>query len=395
MFHVVFKYRRVLISTVVIAFFVGMIVMAEHEAYRNSYGVLLIVFILYNFIIHFSKKSFLYKELPFYITYEIYITSFLLLITMAIAITESVDFDNNNGVVYGVLWMGIILYNLGAFIEDKKQKFTAFFLESPQIHKDSILFKYRVRIFVIGAPMLVAGFVLSKNWKPANGLEDVFGGLLFLVLPGYIILSWIFEKWLLIKKLKNENTHAELTMLKNQVNPHFFFNTLNNLYGLTVEKSDQAPEVVLKISDMMRYSIYEGQKDTVLLVDELEYLKNYIELHKIRHYEELDIRFDHKIEDENYRVTPLLYIILLENAFKHGIENLTENLYIHINLIAEDNRILFSIENSFDSSQICETTGIGLKNLKRRLELIYPDKHQLLVVNNDNIFRVQLDLNIL
>ena len=118
-----------------------------------------------------------------------------------------------------------------------------------------------------------------------------------------------------ILTLKNEKAKAELALLKSQINPHFLFNSLNNLYGLTIEKSDDAPTVVLKLSDMLRYTIYEGQENIVPLKEEVNYLQNYIELHKIRHQKSVDIVFDYEI-DESIRVAPLLFIILLENAFK-------------------------------------------------------------------------------
>ncbi len=251
--------------------------------------------------------------------------------------------------------------------------------------------KKHLRSFII----LALGFLffLGLTMTDERGGAPIFGTLLILLIC-YVVLSWIIEQWKKIRSLKSESAKAELMLLKSQINPHFFFNTLNNLYGLTVEKSDQAPEVVLKISEMMRYTIYEGKKDKVLLEDELEYLKSYIELHKMRYHKDVDIQFYHQIIGEDYLVTPLLYIILLENAFKHGVENLTTGAYIHISLIAGNERVTFAIENNFDPSEINENKGIGLENLQRRLELIYPDKHHLSLTDQDDIFKAQLELEI-
>ncbi len=240
---------------------------------------------------------------------------------------------------------------------------------------------------------MVVGFNLNTALNEPEGLQVLLGLLAFGV-PTYIVLSWIFEKWQLIKQLRNENTNAELMLLKSQINPHFFFNTLNNLYGLTVEKSDKAPEVVLKISDMMRYTIYEGQKDKVALEDELDYLKTYIELHRIRYQKKVDIKFTHHIQDDGLLITPLLFVILLENAFKHGIESLTENAYAHLSLIAGNNKVVFAIENNYDPNEKKEHEGIGLKNLARRLELLYSERHALLVSNEASTYKVQLEIDL-
>jgi two-component system sensor histidine kinase AlgZ len=209
-----------------------------------------------------------------------------------------------------------------------------------------------------------------------------------------LILRWVFKQTRAILTLKNEKAKTELQHLKSQVNPHFFFNTLNNLYGLVGTDAKKAQDLILKLSDMMRYSIYEGEKDTVSLEEEVEYLKNYIELHKMRYRKEIDIKFINDIS-ENHKVMPLLFIILLENAFKHGVENLRENAYVHINLKSENNQIFFDIENNFDPTIETEHKGIGLNNLKRRLELVYPKKHTLSFTKTADVYKAQLNINIL
>jgi len=215
--------------------------------------------------------------------------------------------------------------------------------------------------------------------------------VLFIPLPVLFFL-WIFEQWKWVQNLKAEKSKTELSLLRTQINPHFFFNTLNNLYALTVKNSEQAPDVILKLSDMMRYTIYEGEKETVKIVDEIEYLNNYIELHKIRYKKSVEITFDHAI-DPSLTIAPLLYIILLENAFKHGIEMLTENAFIHINLYEDDDFIYFIIENNFDPNEVSESNGIGLKNLKRRLSLLYKEKHELTVEKTNSTYKTTLKVS--
>lgn len=206
-----------------------------------------------------------------------------------------------------------------------------------------------------------------------------------------LLLSWFYQQWKWLKTIESKKAKAELALLKSQINPHFFFNTLNNLYGLTVEKSDDAPNVILKLSDIMRYTIYMGKEDFVPLKEEIEYLKNYIELHKIRYHKSVDINFTHS-DESDYLIAPLLFIIPLENAFKHGVERLTEDAYIHMNLKTEDGIIHFEIENNFETQETKNTIGIGLDNLKQRLKLLYPNKHKTQIEVNEDIYKLSLKI---
>lgn len=216
---------------------------------------------------------------------------------------------------------------------------------------------------------------------------------IILIIPFFVlIIGWVFQQWKWMKSLESKKAKAELSLLKSQINPHFFFNTLNNLYGLTVEKSDDAPNVVLKLSDMMRYTIYMGKEDLVSLKDEIDYLQNYIELHKIRYQKKVDIQFTYS-NISDYKIAPLLYIIALENAFKHGVEKLTENAYIHIHISTDNDRICFEIENNFEIPETKQDSGIGLDNLKQRLQLLYPNKHLLTIENGDSVYKLALKLN--
>jgi LytS/YehU family sensor histidine kinase len=242
---------------------------------------------------------------------------------------------------------------------------------------------FRISLIIIGIIIIVFNDAFGDN-EPFV----VFAFFYFIVLF-VSILYWIFRQIKSIINLKNEKAKTELLHLKSQVNPHFFFNMLNNLYGLVDKDSKKAQELILKLSDMMRYSIYEGQKETVLLSQEIIYLQNYIELHKMRYHKKIDVVFNQHI-NEDYTIMPLLFIILLENAFKHGVENLRENAYVHINIKSENNEVSFDIENNFDQTVTNEQKGIGLENLKRRLELVYPKNHILMFSENNNVFKAQL-----
>ncbi len=240
------------------------------------------------------------------------------------------------------------------------------------------------------------GTLLLVIFNDALGDDDSFivFGLFFFLIMGLAFLRWIFQQIRLILNLKKEKKQTELLHLKSQVNPHFFFNTLNNLYGLVGQDTEKAQELILKLSEMMRYSIYEGQNDWVPLAEEIVYLNNYLELHRMRYHKTIELQFNISVEDEQVKVMPLLFIILLENAFKHGVENLRKDAYVHLKLHATKKRIDFEIENNFDPSELQPSQGIGLENLKRRLDLVYPNKHQFHTDLTDKIFRAKLSLQL-
>lgn len=197
------------------------------------------------------------------------------------------------------------------------------------------------------------------------------------------------------KKLREEKLISELRLLKAQINPHFFFNTLNNLYGLTINKSDKAPELVLKLSEMMRYTIYKGKEDFVSIEDEINYIKAYISLQKIRIKKEVDIIFTQNISNPKTKVAPLLFIILVENAFKHGVEKLLKKGYVKIELTENNDCIKFNIKNNYSQSVPKDENkeGIGIQNLNKRLQLIYPNCHSFSIKQDDDNYQVILELN--
>ncbi len=245
----------------------------------------------------------------------------------------------------------------------------------------------RITLVVIGLILVIFNDTFGK----LEGFTEFIA--LYFILVFITVIYWVFKQIKSILRLKNEKEKTELLHLKSQVNPHFFFNTLNNLYGL-MEKDSKERKMVLKLSDMMRYSIYEGEKDWVTMKDEFDYLKNYIELQGIRYHKKSDIRFNHKIENPDAKIMPLLFIILLENAFKHGLENLEKNAYIYIYLTETNNKVNFVIENNFELQESSKKEGIGLKNLQRRLALVYPKKHSLTFNTDANVYKVTLSLTL-
>jgi len=253
------------------------------------------------------------------------------------------------------------------------------------------IIKYKILILLVYGLILCYFFYLRLDENYTELYHDRVLNLLMLPIP-ILFFVWIYEQWKWFNNLKSEKAKAELELLKTQVNPHFLFNTLNNLYALTVKQSEKAPEVILKLSDMMRYTIYEGKNDRVPISEEIEYLKNYIALHKIRHQKNVSIEFEHNTLPED-EIAPLLFIILVENAFKHGIEKLANNAYIKIKLTSNKNHIYFSVENNFDATSLVNSKGIGIENLKHRLRLIYPDAHSLKISQISSIYSVELTIS--
>ncbi|MFL0352622.1 sensor histidine kinase [Xanthomarina sp. GH4-25] len=208
----------------------------------------------------------------------------------------------------------------------------------------------------------------------------------------YLIFYWIFKYRKNIQKLKSDKLEAELMLLKNQINPHFFFNTLNNLYSLIKKDADAAQDYVLKLSDLMRFTIYDSGKESVKLKDEIDYLINFIDLQTARYHKNIDINFDKSINNPDSSIAPLLFINLLENAFKHGVEKATENAFVHIKIIEDNSKISFTVKNNYDAEESSENSGIGLKNLKDRLNLLYPNKYQLCDNIEENSYSTTLEI---
>lgn len=194
---------------------------------------------------------------------------------------------------------------------------------------------------------------------------------------------------------------AELARLKGQMQPHFLFNTLNNLYGLTLERSDDAPEVVLRISEVLDYVLYRCDKALVPLSDELEHLKTHLELERLRYDERIDIRLDLDGKLPNGCIAPLLLTPFIENSFKHGVARTNKNSWVNIRVCTENGRLHFSVENgkpdpggTAPGPKAADAAGIGLENVKRRLCLLYPDAHELIIEDLPDRYAVRLRIPI-
>ncbi len=193
--------------------------------------------------------------------------------------------------------------------------------------------------------------------------------------------------------LEKDNLVLQLESLKAQLHPHFLFNTLNSIYGMSLTGNPETPASILRLSDMMRFILYDCQQNSVPLEKDIEFLKNYMEMEKKR-YPEASIQFIFSGEDTGKKIAPLMFIPFLENAFKHGSHRLTNSGYIHGQLEIQDHKVHFILKNDFMPSPQLQTTygGVGIENVKKRLQLYYPGKHTLSIQKDASTFTADLTI---
>lgn len=256
----------------------------------------------------------------------------------------------------------------------------------------------------------VFGVLVLVNWLSFRlllpQLHFSFSGFLFFyMLPCIFILACSIAFTMFRDKLQSdrlaiekerENLKTELSFLRSQVSPHFMFNVLNNMVSLARKKSDLLEPSLFKLSSLMRYILYETDEEKVLLEREVEYLQSYIDLQLQRFGSKVKVNLEIEEFDKNSFIEPMLLIPFVENAFKHGT-GFKQNSEISIALRAKNKLLEFSVSNYYDSSipQVKDkTSGIGLQNVKRRLNLLYKNEHSLVIDNKDNYFTVRLQLNL-
>ncbi|MGX1929924.1 sensor histidine kinase [Flagellimonas sp. 2504JD4-2] len=193
-------------------------------------------------------------------------------------------------------------------------------------------------------------------------------------------------------KVENEKANSELQFLKTQLNPHFLFNSLNAIYSLSAKNSKDTSEAIINLSELMRYMLYEADKDLVPLRKELEYIKNYVQLQRLRLSDSVNVKLKISGEDRHKVIPPLLFISFIENAFKYGTDY-EGKTHVEINLCIENGSIHFNVENKIGTyRKKKKSSGVGLENVKNRLNLLYPESHQLEVKNDGKTYSVTLDL---
>ena len=195
--------------------------------------------------------------------------------------------------------------------------------------------------------------------------------------------------------IRRQQTEIELSVLKSQINPHFLFNVLNSIYSLSLKKSDQTPEVVMRLSEILRYMLYEAKHEFVPLKKEIQMVCDYADIEQMRLSKEhvLHLRCD---EDQvlHYQIAPLLLIPFVENAIKHGTNSMAEGAYIFIDIKVTDDTLYFSCKNNYKPLPARKDSGLGLENVRKRLQLLYPGKHTLDIKQQNDTFEVLLSIQL-
>ena len=274
------------------------------------------------------------------------------------------------------------------------------------------------RSWVLYAALLIALIVLFswinymffQSWS-STVLPDYFFisyftltevSFFFITYIGLTSLIKLSRSWFVVNELERrlletekEKVQIELKALRSQINPHFFFNTLNSIYSMALEKDERLPATVLQLSDLMRYFLYESRGDLVPLDKEIMMLKDYISLQRLRSPETLQTIVDIQGNAAPWKIAPMLLITFVENAFKHGAKGNTGKTFVHLSLKIEGNELNFRLENNAGAATEvppAEQAGVGLENVNRRLQLLYPGRYTLHTGRHQNSFTVQLRL---
>lgn len=282
--------------------------------------------------------------------------------------------------------------------------FINYFLLPRFFYKNKIWSFIILFIVVITIVILLEEYVLEKIVFPDTGTARRIRLLdsLFEVLPPILFLVGYKLSWDTLQRQNKIEMHnrmvaeSELQFLNSQINPHFLFNNLNNLYSHALEKSPKTPEIILLLSSILRYMLYDCKDKVVPLGKELDNLRDFIELNRLQLGNQGNVNYTVEGNKGDLKIAPLILIVFVENAFKHGPSSLTENVVIDISITVTDSTLYFKCKNNY--TEISNTgnlsKGIGLKNVKDRLKLTYPDKHVLEIIEKDNWFTVSLKLEL-
>lgn len=286
-----------------------------------------------------------------------------------------------------------------------------YFLILPKLIQDKSIRPYVLKLLALLAAIVVIRILIEnqvfaqlatneayyKTIKPMRVISTIWDTLTFLIFTGMIrfTLDW-FDLENKKKQLENEKLVAELNYLKAQINPHFLFNTLHNLNYLVYSGSKNATEVIIKLSNIMRYMIYDANKEKVALRKEIAYMNDYIHLESIRLNQKFHLDFKVDGSQDNVDISPLVMLTFLENAFKHGVSDQEENCWIKVNLQITDARLEYQVANrklrTVPNRGL--RSGFGLDNVRKRLALSYPQKHSLNIEDNDDVYKVTLTLKL-
>lgn len=247
---------------------------------------------------------------------------------------------------------------------------------------------------------LVTYLIIKKDFHIEDTISFLSLEFLYIIITSFFkfFKEWIENQGLKLKimDVQKQKIEAELNALKSQLNPHFLFNVLNNIYSHSLLKSDVTPKIVLKLSDLMSYILYDCKTDLVPLSKEIEFIENYIDLEKIRLEEEIDITIE-KNNINTQLICPLLLIPLIENAFKHGKGSMSKHKFIKLSFSDINGDFFFNIQNPYTKQEVHTNEnrkgGIGISNVKKRLSLLYNEDYQFNILEMDDTFEIRIVIN--
>jgi two-component system, LytTR family, sensor kinase len=290
-----------------------------------------------------------------------------------------------------------LLFHMGLFY------FNWYFLISRYLAKSKILFYIVTVLLTLLAMALIQAPIdyyifpkynqgMSSLYSTERFIQYVVSGLVIIFISSALKVTGNYiRNERLNKELENQKLSTELAYLKSQVNPHFLFNTLNNIYALAYKQSPDTPDAIMKLSLLMRYMLYESNDMLVSLEKEVDHIKNFIDLQKLRLREKTSIKFNITGDLKGRQIAPMLLMTLVENAFKHGLVSKNE-IGIVLNLEVKDDTLSFSTINNTSTHKKKEFGGIGLENLKRRLNLLYHNRHTLSLLEKEGAFYATLNI---
>ena len=306
------------------------------------------------------------------------------------------SFDRDDPLIEMQKVVYFLHYTFAAFI------INYFFLPRFLYQKKHWQFSISVAIVII-IVILIEELVLEPIYFPKRA--NSFPGLLFTltqILPVITILTGFKFAWDALTKqkevdqLKDAVKESELQFLKSQINPHFLFNNLNNLYSYAIDNSPKTPEIILELSGVLRYMLYECRENYVPLEKEITQLENFSNLNEMQIEERGNVNFSAQNIQPGFQIAPLILIVFIENAFKHSTASQTNQIMIDINIELVENVLKFVCKNSYQLQSNTEniSNGIGLENVKKRLELLYPNEYLFEIKDHDNIYEVHLSIEL-
>lgn len=308
-------------------------------------------------------------------------------------------FDKYDPEIQGFKVIAFFNYALGAF-------FINYILLPRYFYMKKYLYFFCSVAFIISFNIAFEELILERIFYP-DTRAMYFPGVIYSlldVMPVILILvgfkfAWdASKKQLEVEELRTSVKESELLFLKSQINPHFLFNNLNNLYSYAIEESAKTPSIILELSSVLRYMLYDCKEKFVILGKEIEHLKNFTQLNEMQIEERGKISFRTENINNDYQIAPLILSVFIENAFKHSTASQSEDIFIDVRIILDKNGCLdFECRNSFLEITNTESlsNGIGLKNVKKRLELLYPNAHDLHIQKEQNVYYVHLKLQLM